>query len=1061
MQPHDGDKEKILLFQIPIPITLTPFSGLPGTGVTVVLRNGEYASEHATEQKRNNSRMEFSHDETRTIDIRKDQKNEFRFKRNDYEDWNFEYIEIINCWDQVKSIMKVENHRGNREKRKIKYVFRRRSPLTIISVTVTEIESETVGCFQQTANASFSPPEHGVRSRVSAFNLKRKLIEKVKEQKLNLARKNIGFTLKIPEFLDINLIGEEHEDVRISTPLRVSHKEREIETGNNSSIYRNSTAAGRNIRRSRNLESSQAINGSNRKRIQSVRTFGVRPKYEFRNIEKNNSMELKFIVETGPFRRNLDGSLGTAISKQTPTEADKFCGNRESLKTKEVSFNRKNKTSLTILILVLRSLKSMPGSGKKNGKKMRSPEENQGNPITKHLSLENVVTQMSMENDASGGTEIDDAITMFNEEELLADVIGDELMEDLEGTINRASLNSPNVAIMESLSCPSGFAGESMSGELRLEAYGSQENSRNAADRNALSSGQGSVSEDENLYGSTQWYLKQKRMEDELQAMKRKLEEKDNVINKYRSGGAIPKTVSNQPNWNTEAPERRGRTPTEDQRVQEANERRASLNLELQRVSDLRNSMNEPRWNLDSEMENQIPFQSVNPRIGQGSLRYFEGNQESEKGRNVTMRQSGFNAPPYSTNARGRATERTSTRARNLIEGEQTLVLLPRGYPADPVTETKFKAIEQQLNKLSIHMDRQNQGHSVSVASISYKQGAIFVTVSNNATTEWLRKVADRTLLLDCHELANAPLRTAYQLWYPCEVTTFEECLALITRQNIQTDDWFLLKAYTNKPNTGQKFLFLGGDDLDDRIEDNGTILFQFRWKDRKGTIRRLAPLREARGFVTGEELRDKIQKYKLNSNFKEIDKSLLLTSEQPSSWMRSTERSRKCSSQPGRTKDGKHSDAEDLRIVTKAYGNTFSIKFRSSGTSYEIKCKNKEGKGSRRMSTFLKRSSNVVTHRSHETKFGINIENGTWSRRKSTYKRSNNEENLFQLRKNLIIKATREINNALCTKLKKSKTFFLINRAADTKAQAGNIEGSSEIHFNAMSKWGENSRAR
>lgn len=799
-------------------VSITPLSGLPGDGVTAVLSSGETAKEHAIEQTRAKvSRMETLRYMRKNKRNKRKKKFDNKISREYFERENNDKTGKAFHWAIGKGSWRTTNIENITEKGKEKCKI----GIPPLKFELAAVRSERV---------------QKNKSCVTPFEKEARCGKRVRSKRAVKQRKNISNSNRILETRRFNYrtrTGKRSETVEIrsfstakrknlSKSIRVSHSLVKRNCERKSSIFVKCFTLLETKEVKRDSPKHQGVTTGERKHKGASNSARANRKVRKRKTSMLGTGNLtKLILEPSSLFLRFP-SESTDITKGSSN--CETCKRAIKLKIPIVSVKKRYSNCIEKSIS---DIKKLLGSevtpsmvGKKNNKKPRTPEENQGNPIAKHQSLEDIAT---------GGTARDETIMMYDEDELLADVI-DDAINELENTIVRASLNSPIVAMEETI----GIVNRSVS-----EPNVNSENSRNTA-QIALSSGQCSISEDENLFGSSQWYTKQRKLEEELRETKRQLKEREEALKMFQHSGAIPKDGNARlPNWNTEPTERGGRTRTEELRQMEALERRSdALRYQNRANNELRSAMAEPRWTLDTEFNSeQVPFQPVNTRIGSDNSRYF-GETQVQRGRNVPPRQGGFNASPYDVGNRGRSSTAASNRARNLVEGTQTLVLMPRGYPENPVTEEKFKAIENQLNNLSIHMDRQNPGHNISVSSINYKQGVIFVTVANNATMEWLRMVAERTLDLECHDLAQAPLRTAYQLWYPCDLTTFEECLALISRQHIPTDEWSMLKAYTNKPKAGRRFLFLGGQDLDERISTNGTLQFQFRWKDRKGTIR-------------------------------------------------------------------------------------------------------------------------------------------------------------------------------------------------------------------------------
>lgn len=918
----NGKNEKILLFHIPsvlpfIHIILPSSTGFPGGGVTVVLGNGVMASEPAYEHKE----KKLSSMESRNEKNKIKSKNSSRNKKATVNISSEIHLEEI-----ATSNRNEENKRKKWEKlKKLKSKIKRetKSPLDISrtlehSRVLNESKhsddsngfEKSKSCVPHAKNglrkrSEFDKAyENQLSGRTKRFNLgkisvkikfigkKGKTKGKAKGIKSKLStHRNLGLHCKDNDSksckfyksqiaISQSFVGWQNSKTTLNQGSRLQIKLKSAgnrgnsipvifkvsltyKTGKNkSSILSIFSAKLNESYKALRVRDSESTSGG-RATHSTAGLSKARDSFSDKNEKITNSRNLPTDQKAKPTRRGYN----TKVSSDRP----------------KVRLPRWNESIYSnVHKVVVHSDNSKEGNSmvKKNGngkKNPRSPDVNQGNPINKIMSMENL----------GPAGPASDNVNLYTEEELLED--GDVAMNELGNTIGRANLNSPRPEINAAASL-----------ELRQENVDPQTEAvrlTTEAPTGATSSGQGSDIEDENLFGSTQWYIKQQKLEAELRHMRRQLEEKDEALKQASCNGAIPKAGRssnvNDSNWNADACALRDKARYVEQRAKEARERQEATNPRTGTMSDLRNAMNNPDWDFEVEPMEQVPFRPVKTHIRQETSNLLLSHPQRKAP--VPSRSSGSTATPYDVNVRGRSHPQGINRPRNLIEGSQTIVLLTRGYPAEPLTESRYKAVEQQLNKLSIHMDRSNRGHNVAVTSISYRQGAIFVTVNNNATMEWIRRVAERTLELESFYLDEAPLRTAYQMWYPCSETTFDECLNLINRQNIPTEDWHLLKSYTNKPKSGQKFLLLGSEDLDERTSINGTLQFQFRWMDRKGTIRRLAPVREARAQSSNGK---NLLRSKKNSKiilFKEL-KNKPSTCVSRRNWTRSIEKLRKCS---------------------------------------------------------------------------------------------------------------------------------------------------------------------
>lgn len=204
-----------------------------------------------------------------------------------------------------------------------------------------------------------------------------------------------------------------------------------------------------------------------------------------------------------------------------------------------------------------------------------------------------------------------------------------------------------------------------------------------------------------------------------------------------------------------------------------------------------------------------------------------------------TTNNSTMSQPPTSMN---RSNSRTDP---NMI-GTSDMVVMHRDYPARLVDDAAFSAIEKKLNATAARHALSKSKIKVIIDGIVNKQGAIIVSCRTPGTADWIKSIADKVLDMHACSMQDARLEPAFMIWVPDNDATFEDVVNAFRIQDIEVQQWSLLKAFPRERRMGRRFIILAGDDLVERT-GGGQLRVQYLVYRVKATVYQL-------GIRTNEE---------------------------------------------------------------------------------------------------------------------------------------------------------------------------------------------------------------
>lgn len=143
-------------------------------------------------------------------------------------------------------------------------------------------------------------------------------------------------------------------------------------------------------------------------------------------------------------------------------------------------------------------------------------------------------------------------------------------------------------------------------------------------------------------------------------------------------------------------------------------------------------------------------------------------------------------------------------------------VVVHGSYPRSIIDETKFKVLQDEINK---HIEADHTALDAQIITTQSKQGALVTTTLNHASSAWLiMYINENHPNFRCFAASEAKfIRTAFIIWIPVHEEEWDYAKEYLSRREFDTTNWILLKTLEDK--SGTKFLMLGDDKLKNDID--------------------------------------------------------------------------------------------------------------------------------------------------------------------------------------------------------------------------------------------------
>lgn len=143
--------------------------------------------------------------------------------------------------------------------------------------------------------------------------------------------------------------------------------------------------------------------------------------------------------------------------------------------------------------------------------------------------------------------------------------------------------------------------------------------------------------------------------------------------------------------------------------------------------------------------------------------------------------------------------QRTHSRTDPNMIGTSEMVVMHRDYPDRLVDDVSFSSIEKKLNATAAKHAQSKSKIKVIIDGISNKQGAIIVSCRTPGTADWIKSIADKVLDMHSCTIQEARLEPAFMVWVPDNEATYEGVISAFKSQDIEVQQWSLLKASSRK----------------------------------------------------------------------------------------------------------------------------------------------------------------------------------------------------------------------------------------------------------------------